>query len=234
MADPDNAFQALLADWLTRNKARAAAFNDIRFGEKGYYQRAVDAVTPMLKEGLAVRPKEKQAGRLALEVLPMLMRSEQAEITNESVEELINKAATDFYSYQQLVYLASNPVLLQNLPAFRKWKHQVDLGVITPPLRPRGQHKVRNHYRNKAICMAIAELAKLGFFPYRNKLPTSTCASDVVAEALTRCGHSISYDGVAEVWKGCNELKARAAGTEIASDVSEQLLAFLSVSNKGK
>lgn len=234
MADATNAMREVLAKWAERRDASEAAFRDIRFGEEGYFQRAVSAVTPMLQQALAVRPNKGQVGRSLLEVFPMHLRAETSEITNESVEKLVERAATDFYSHQELEYLALNPTFLHHLPALRNWKQQVYLGVIIPPSRPRGQHKTANFNRDRAICRAISELEKVGFTPFRNKLSTPNCASDVVVESLGLCGHAVSYDAIERVWKDRDRLKTSAAGEELSIDVIERLLALLSDSNQTK
>lgn len=95
MADANNAMREVLAKWLELRDANEAAFRDIRFGEEGYFQRAVSAVIPMLQQALAVQPNKGQVGRSFLEVFPMHLRAETSEITNESVEKLESGLTTN-------------------------------------------------------------------------------------------------------------------------------------------
>ena len=231
MAETNNALRDVVSDWLARRDAQEAAFGEIRFGEDGDFQRAVSAVTLVLKPALTAKPKAGEVGASFLEVFPMLMRSEQAEVTNETVEQLIAKAATDFYSFQRLEWLALSPVLLRHLPALRAWQQQVYLGATKPPAR-RGQHINANYFRDNAICTAITKLKDLGFNPYRGKSSPRTSASDVVVDALAECGQSVSYDAVAKIWENQDKLKVGAAGKELANGLAEQLLARLSDSNR--
>ncbi|MFC0200151.1 hypothetical protein [Paracoccus rhizosphaerae] len=227
MAETSDPMRDVMANWSARIVAQKAAFSEIRFGEDGYFQRAVKAVTPMLESALWAKPSGDQIGRAFLEVLPTLLRSEETQRTNESFEQLITKSETDFRSFQELEYHALNPINLRQYPALADWQRKVFLGAAKPPAR-RGQHPNVNFSRDSAICTAIKRLKSLGFKAYRNKASPNISACDVVAEALGKCGQSLSYDGVARIWENQDTVKAGAGGKDLAEGLAEQLLAFLS------
>lgn len=227
MAESSDPMRDVTADWLARKDAQEAAFSEIRFGEDGYFQRAVEAVTLMLDSALWAKPSGDQIGRALLEVLPTLIRSEETLHTNESFQQLITKSETDFCSFQELEYLALNPFNLRHYPALAEWRRKVFLGAAKPPTR-RGQHPNANFSRDSAICSAVKKLHALGFNVYRSKASPSSSASDVVAEALGKCGQNLSYDGVAKIWENQHKVKAGAGGKQLAGDLAEQLLALLS------
>lgn len=228
MAEISDDFLAVMRQWIERQDARAISFREIRFGERGYFERAVAAVTPMLKEAIAIRPKEGHVGRSFVELLPEHFRSDDIEITNETVDQLVKRSAADFYSYQQLEYLALNPVFLQRLSSLKDWQQRSYLGLVTPPKRPKGQHKNANFFRDRAICEAIRMLKQAGFEFTRGSIQVDQSACDVVTAALRRCDHQpVKYDAVEKVWKNRNKQKPGAAGGELANAIADQLVAAL-------
>lgn len=230
MDETDDALRNALAAWCARNDALDAAFQEVRFGEDGYFQRAVSAVTIMLEAALTATPKKGEVGRAWLEVLPTLLRSEHTELTNERVERLIVQSTTDYGSFQELEYHSLNTTLLQHFPALAAWKQEVYLGAAKRPSK-RGQHASGNFFRDRAICRAIEKLQALGFDPCRGDASPSTSACDVVSEALGVFGRSLSYSGVEKVWGEKKEPEYGVGGKQLLADLAE-LLALRSETNR--
>lgn len=73
-------------------------------------------------------------------------------------------------------------------------------GEIKQPVI-RGRDSLENSHRDFVIIETIAELRKKGFNPTRNEYSQSVSACDVVADAITKLGMEMSYDGVCRIWK---------------------------------
>lgn len=231
MATANEDLLKVLRQWVENRDAREKHFSELNYRDVGSFDRAVAAITPMIRDALSTRHENGQVGRSFVEVVPDIFRSKGVEVTNEEVEQLIERSLTDFYSFQQLEYLAINPLFLLQLPSLKDWQERVFLGIIQKPKRPKGAHKNANFFRDHAICSAIRRLEKAGFRPTRGKVVVDQSACDVVATALQRCNRPLTYDAIEKVWKNRRKIDVADGGRDLADALADTMLRRLGNNN---
>lgn len=125
--------------------------------------------------------------------------------SEDEIVHAIDRSKYDYYTFQALRVLARLEVSLAS-DSLKTWKNDFLSGLIKEPPLPKGPFLYRDAHRNMLIISQIKQLERAGFAPTRNiqRGPHSDAHAsgcDIVAAALSRAGHAISYEAVERIWK---------------------------------
>ncbi len=128
--------------------------------------------------------------------------------TGEHPEELIEAALSgDGVAHEALCEIALQLVgRRERLPA-KLGEYIVDAAMQPPPGRT-GNHPQKNHWRDFAICKAIAAT---GLAPTRNESSDNPCGASIVSEILPEFKIELSVPHVMKIWKKRHPNWIRAA-----------------------
>lgn len=125
--------------------------------------------------------------------------------TENEILHAIDRSSDDYYTFQALRILARLRIPPDSV-ALKRWSDDLISGVVKEPSLPKGPSACRDAHRNMLIVSQLKELNRAGFGPTRNAQRSSdsltgSSGCDIVAVALGRIGHAMSYEAVERVWK---------------------------------
>ena len=168
-------------------------------------QEAVGKVTEILREQLVRLSGGSKSlgmnGFLGLLWVEEAFPSLPSLPTKDEVEIAIEQSNTDYKTFQALRILARLEYS-EIYPALKTWEKDLISGLKIEPRMPKGPSTFRDAQRNMLLVSQVRQLRIAGFKPTRNEVTSShTSGCDIVAEAMTEIGHTMTYAAVEAVWK---------------------------------
>lgn len=124
-----------------------------------------------------------------------------------SIEKMIELSEHSYDIFQAVRFVAQIETNVQSSTHLRAWRSRLVAGLLSEPPKDSGQSRYKNLVRDTFMVGEIKRLKKVGFNPTRNKATEpAKSACDVIAAAWRGLGNIITYDGVANVWNGRDEI----------------------------